>query len=788
MRHADHGAVAIRRLDVADAEAAATGDAVLGKRRPLAVAVGGHGEHGARLADQLHGHDLVAVAQVDAAHAVRRASHRADPPLGEAQGHAVARADEDVLGTGRELHGDDLVILVHAHGDDAADARVRVRLEVGLLDHTLAGAHDDEALPFLGRELAHRHDVGDLLAGRHLHEVGNRLAAGVSTGIGNLVHAQPVGPATVRVDDQVRMRRRHEQVVDVVVVREAHADRAGAAAALEAVLVERRALDVALVAHRDRHVLVGDQVEDVDVARVLDDLGPARVAEAVAGVLELVDHDLHDQALAAENGAQALDLLQQFGELVEDLLAFQASEALELHVENRLRLNLRQAEVRHQALAGLGGILRAANQRDHRIEVVERDAQTFQDVGPRLCLAQFELGASPHDVAAELDEPLDQLEQRQHARPAIDDGQHDDAERRLQRRVLVEVVEHHLRHLAALEFDHDTHALAVGFVADVGDALERLLAHQVGDALDQLRLVDLIGDLGDDDRLPVAAATERLDLAARPHDDGAATGGIGRGDAGPADQHTAGREVGARDVLREAPALLVATERLRTTLFVDRERLLRIGDGDDPVDDLGEVVRRDVGRHADGDARRSVDEEVRDRRRQDRRLRRRLVEVGDEVDGVLVEVGHQRFGERFEAGLGVAVGGRAVAVDAAEVALAVDQRVPHVEALRETHEGVVRRRIAMRVVVADDLADDLGALAVRPRRRQTHLPHGEQHAPMRRLQTVPYVGQGTPDDHAHRVIHVRAAHLVFDVDGNAVRDSSHGSRRRGSSRRARCPR
>ena len=55
--------------------------------------------------------------------------------------------------------------------------------------------------------------------------------------------------------------------------------------------------------------------------------------------------------------------------------------------------------------------------------------------------------------------------------------------------------------LAALELDHDAHAVAVGLVAQVGDALDLLLAHQLGDALDQPRLVDLVGDLGDDDRL-----------------------------------------------------------------------------------------------------------------------------------------------------------------------------------------------------------------------------------------------------------------------------------------------
>ena len=39
---------------------------------------------------------------------------------------------------------------------------------------------------------------------------------------------------------------------------------------------------------------------------------------------------------------------------------------------------------------------------------------------------------------------------------------------------------------------------------------------------------------------------------------------------------------------------------------------------------------------------------------------------------------------------------------------------------------------------------------------------------MRGLQAVADVGQRAPDDYAHGVIHVRALHLVFDVDGDAV--------------------
>ena len=72
--------------------------------------------------------------------------------------------------------------------------------------------------------------------------------------------------------------------------------------------------------------------------------------------------------------------------------------------------------------------------------------------------------------------------------------------------MLVEVVQHHLGQLAALELDHHADALLVGFVADVGDAFQPLLGDLLGDALEQRLLVHLVGQLVDDDRLAVALA------------------------------------------------------------------------------------------------------------------------------------------------------------------------------------------------------------------------------------------------------------------------------------------
>ena len=94
---------------------------------------------------------------------------------------------------------------------------------------------------------------------------------------------------------------------------------------------------------------------------------------------------------------------------------------------------------------------------------------------------------------------------------------------------------------------------------------------------------------------------------------------------------------------------------------------------------------------------------------------------------------------RDEAALGVAHRRRRVAVDGAEVALAVDERVAQRERLRHPDERVVDRRVAVRVVVAHHVADDARGLARRPVRLQAGLVHRVEHAAVHRLQAVAHV-------------------------------------------------
>ena len=117
---------------------------------------------------------------------------------------------------------------------------------------------------------------------------------------------------------------------------------------------------------------------------------------------------------------------------------------------------------------------------------------------------------------------------------------------------------------------------------------------------------------------------------------------------------------------------------------------------------------------------------------------------------------------------GVPVCRRRVAVHRAEISLPVHQRVAQRERLRHADQRIVNRRVAVRVILAEHVSDDAGALLGGPVEVQAHLAHGVKNAAMDRLQAVADVRQRSTDDDAHRVVEIRPAHLVFDVDGNEV--------------------
>ncbi len=332
----------------------------------------------------------------------------------------------------------------------------------------------------------------------------------------------------------------------------------------------------------------------------------------------------------------------------------------------------------------------------------------------------------------------------------VDDRQQDHAERDLHLRELVQIVQDDFGLLAALQLEDDAHAVAVALVANFGDPFEALLVDQPRRVLDQAGLVDLVGQFLDDDRLAILAHV--LGLRQRAQLDGPAAVGEVVVNPLPAQDDAAGREIGTRHQLGDLG---------KTDARILHQR-------DAGVDDLGDIVRRDLARHAHRDAFAAVDQQVRNPRGKHFRLDFLLVVIGLEIDGLFVDVFQQLGRDARQPRFGVPHGRGRIAVHGAVISLPVDQRIAHRKRLRHADQGVVNRRVAVRMELTHDVADHAGGLLRGAVIMQPHLVHHVENPPMHGLQPVADVRQRAPHDHAHGVIEVRALHLVFDVDGDQV--------------------
>ena len=179
-------------------------------------------------------------------------------------------------------------------------------------------------------------------------------------------------------------------------------------------------------------------------------------------------------------------------------------------------------------------------------------------------------------------------------------------------------------------------------------------------------------------------------------------------------------------------------------------------------------MRRDLAGHADRDALAAVHQQIRNARRQNFGFDFAVVVIGAEIDGFLVDIVQQFSRDARQPRFGVPHGRRRIAVDGSEIPLAVHQRIAQGERLRHADQRVIHRNVAVRMVFAQHIADDVGAFPGGAIGVQPHRIHAVKDAPVHGLQAVAHVGQGAADDHAHGVIEIRPPHLVFDIDGNQV--------------------
>ena len=702
--------------------------AEVGKGRALAKAVLGDAEQILALVHHANACNVIALAQLDAAHAACRASHCADVALGEADGLPLCGSDHQIAFALGGNDVDQLVALVQIQSDLSASALVLVLGEQRSLDDALLCDHRQIGLLVEG---VHADAGRDLLALGHLENVDDILSLCGSARLGDQVGLAHLHFSCIGEHHEVGVAVDGHDLLNVVLLLGGHADDALASAVLCGIGVGRLTLDISRVRQGNDAAVTLDQILQNDLLLGRNDLGPSLVVVAVANGGHLVLDDLLDLAHVGKNGLQLCDQIVQTEQLILDLAPLHSRQLAERHLHDGLRLQIRKTEALHQGQLGLGDRGRGLHDLHDLVDVVQSDLVSLVDM--RLCLGliQLVLRAADDDLLLVCDIQVENGGKAQHLGLVVDQGQHIDGEGVLELGVLVELIEQDLRIDVAAVLHHDAHSLASRFVAKLGDALDLLLLDALGDGLAEQALVDAVGDLGEDD-----ASLLLLDLGLGAHHDVSLTRGVGLLNAVDAVDGGVGREVGTLDVLHQIGHGAIG--------------IVHAVDGG--VDDFSKVVRRNVGRHTDGDTHGAVDQKVRKTRGQDGGLLQTVIEVWHHGNDVLVQVSHHFVRDAVQTRLGITVGSRAVTVHRAEVSVSLDQRIPHGEILRHAHHRAVNGGVAVGMVAAKHVTNGGCRLAEGLGMHQSVLVHGVENAAGTGLHAVPHVGKRARHDDRHRVL------------------------------------
>ncbi len=133
-----------------------------------------------------------------------------------------------------------------------------------------------------------------------------------------------------------------------------------------------------------------------------------------------------------------------------------------------------------------------ANDIDQLIQILERDQISFEDVRAGFGFIQIKFSAPLDDRQSVFHINTERLLEGKSARLAIHQREQVHAERALHGGAFVQIAQDDLGVGILRHFKDDAHSLAVGFIAQIGQAFQMSIACQLSNALDQTGLVDLI--------------------------------------------------------------------------------------------------------------------------------------------------------------------------------------------------------------------------------------------------------------------------------------------------------
>ena len=232
---------------------------------------------------------------------------------------------------------------------------------------------------------------------------------------------------------------------------------------------------------------------------------------------------------------------------------------------------------------------------------------------------QIELSAACDNAFLMLDVALQNFLKRKYLRLAVFQREHIYGARILKLAVFVKLIEDYLKICVAAALYNNAHAVTTGFVTDTRDTFDSLVAHQICNGLNEHCLVDLIRYLRNDDPVLVF-----LDIRLCANHNASAARLIRLTYAAETVYRCGGRKIGALYILHKLRGVSLGI----------------IHKVDSAVNDLREVMRRDIRRHTDRNTHGSVYKKVGETGGQNGRLSAPVVEVRHELHNFFFDIPH----------------------------------------------------------------------------------------------------------------------------------------------------
>ena len=141
------------------------------------------------------------------------------------------------------------------------------------------------------------------------------------------------------------MRRSNKHLFDEVAFLGIRTDDPLSAPALTAIGCKGHPLDITVMRQGDYHVLIGDEVLDTEVAHVANDLSPTSITESLLDLIEILANYVQQQGLLLQNSLMPINFYAESRVFLCELFDLQPGQSLELHRQNRVRLNVREIVV-----------------------------------------------------------------------------------------------------------------------------------------------------------------------------------------------------------------------------------------------------------------------------------------------------------------------------------------------------------------------------------------------------------------------------------------------------------